>query len=110
VKDSGGLGEFEQLVLLAVVRLKQGATATAIRSEIEEAADRTVSRGALYVTLERLERKGYLGWEAEASGPARGGVPARRFRVTAVGLEALRRARAAVARLARGIERLLGEA
>ncbi len=105
-----GLGEFEQLVLLGIVRLGTGATASAVRSEIEAAAGRRVSRGALYATLERLEGKGYLVWETESSAPARGGIPRRRFLVTRAGFRTLRRTRAAVAALASGIEHLVGEA
>ena len=108
--ESGGLGEFEHLVLLAVVRLKAGATAAAIRAEIISTARRPVSRGALYATLERLERKGYLTWDTEPSGPARGGVPRRCFRMTAAGLRALQRVRAAMAEMSSGLERLVGEA
>lgn len=109
MRDQGGLGEFEQLVLLAVLRLKRQATAASVRAEIETAAHRRVSRGALYVTLERLETKGYLGWDTEAASPARGGVPRRRFKVLPQGLAALRRTRAAMATLAHGLEHLVGE-
>ncbi len=108
--DSAGLGEFEHLVLLAVVRLKPRATAAAVRSELISTAGRRVSRGALYATLERLERKGYLTWDTEPAGPARGGVPRRCFRLTVTGLGALQRVRAAMAAMSSGIERLIGEA
>jgi DNA-binding PadR family transcriptional regulator len=110
MREQGGLGEFEQLVLLAVLRLGDDAMAAAIRSEIEVAASRTVSRGALYATLERLEGKGFLRWEMEDAVPARGGVPRRRFLATPAGVEALRRTRAAVRALARGLERVIGRA
>ena len=110
MRDQGGLGEFEQLVLLAVLRLGDQARASAIRTELEVAAARSVSRGALYATLERLEGKGFLRWQAEAAVPARGGVPSRRFLVTPAGLRAVRRTRAAVRALAQGLERMIGEA
>lgn len=110
MREQGGLGEFEQLVLLAVLRLGQGAMAAPIRAEIEAAADRSVSRGALYATLDRLEGKGYLRWQTEDSVPARGGVPRRRFVVTPAGLRALRRTRAGVRALAKGLEHLIGPA
>ena len=110
MREQGGLGEFEHLVLLAVLRLGDDAMAAAIRSEIEAAASRTVARGALYATFERLEGKGFLRWETEAAVPARGGVPRRRFVVTPAGVEALRRTRAAVRALAQGLERLIGRA
>jgi DNA-binding PadR family transcriptional regulator len=110
MRDQAGLGEFEQLVLLAILRLGDAAMAAAIRSEIEVAASRRVARGALYATLERLEGKGFLRWKTEAAVPARGGVPRRRFVVTPAGVAALRRTRAAVRALARGLEGVIGRA
>ncbi|MGH7471034.1 MAG: PadR family transcriptional regulator [Longimicrobiales bacterium] len=102
------LGEFEQLVLLATLQLDAEARARDIRRRIEESSGRSVSRGALYATLDRLVAKGLLDWEVEASSPARGGLASRRFVVTAGGLEALRRSYKAMVTLARGLERLLG--
>jgi len=93
------LGEFEQLVLLAVLSLENEAFAAEIRRRIEAAAERSVSRGALYATLDRLETKGFLGWEA--------GVR-RRFLVSSDGVAALRRSLEAVKRLSRGLDRRLG--
>ena len=103
------LGEFEQLVLLAVLRLKGEAHAARVRSTIEEGARRRVTRGALYATLDRLSTKGFLDWEVEESTPARGGIPRRRFRVTKDGLGALRQSYNAVRTLSRGLEGLLRE-
>ena len=62
----GFIGEFEQVVLLAALQLKDGAHAPAIGRMLEEDAGRPVSRGALYSTLDRLERKGLLEWHIEA--------------------------------------------
>jgi DNA-binding PadR family transcriptional regulator len=104
------LGEFEQLVLLATLQLGEAARARDIRERLEGAAGRSVSRGALYATLDRLVAKGLLDWELEPSAPARGGLASRRFLVTAEGLEALRRSYRALVTLARGLERLLGRA
>lgn len=101
------LGEFEQLVLLAALRLGEDAYANGISAELETRAARRVTRGALYSTLDRLEAKGYLTWSVEAATPDRGGHPARRFRVTAQGLSALRQHQAAYTRLSAGIEELL---
>ena len=56
------LGEFEQILLLAILRLKDGAFGTPIASELEVRAGRAVSRGALYSSLDRLEKRGYLRW------------------------------------------------
>jgi DNA-binding PadR family transcriptional regulator len=107
---SDALGEFEQLVLLAVLQLDHDAHAARVRERIEEVAQRRVTRGSLYATLDRLTAKGFIDWEVEDSTPERGGIPRRRFQVTTGGLEALRRSYGAVRTLARGLERLLGEA
>ena len=67
------IGEFEHLVLLAVLKLDASARAIDIRRLLEESAQRRVSRGALYATLERLEKKRFLTWRTEKATPARGG-------------------------------------
>jgi PadR family transcriptional regulator, regulatory protein PadR len=103
------LGEFEQLVLLAVLQLDGEAHAANVRETIESGASRRVTRGALYATLDRLTSKGFLDWEVEESTPARGGIPRRRFRVTKSGLVALRQSYNAVRSLSRGLEGVLGE-
>ena len=64
------LGEFEQLLLLAVLRLDADAYGLDIARELEARAGRSVSRGALYTSLDRLEDKGLLRWRVVA-----GGVP-----------------------------------
>jgi len=106
-KDNPYLGEFEQLVLLAVLQLGSNARALDIRRELEEQANRQTARGALYATLERLGGKGLLEWEVEETTPTRGGLPRRRFIVTKAGLEALRTSRMAVSNLSRGLENIL---
>jgi PadR family transcriptional regulator, regulatory protein PadR len=98
------LGEFEQLVLLAVLRLGDDAYAVPIRRIIEEAAARSVSRGALYTTLERLEAKGLLASRMGEPTAERGGRARRYHSVTPAGLRALRAAREAVARLSAGFD------
>lgn len=103
------LGEFEQLVLLAVLRLGEDAYGTGVSAELEERAGRRVSRGALYSALDRLEGKGFLTWEVEPPTPDRGGHPARRFTLTPGGLAALREHQRAYSRLSAGIEELLVE-
>ena len=103
------LGEFEQLVLLAVLQLGSDAHATPVRRAIEEGARRRVTRGALYATLDRLTGKGFLDWEVEEATPARGGIPRRRFRVTKAGVAALRHSYHAVRTLSRGLEHVLRE-
>ena len=83
------LGEFEQIVLLAVVRLAEDAYGVPIRREIEKRAGRKVTVGSLYSTLDRLEAKGYLSsWFADPTAE-RGGRSRRYFRVERPGIEAL---------------------
>ena len=103
------LGEFEHLILLAILQLGRDAHAARVREKIELDAERKVTRGALYVTLDRLTAKQLVEWEVEETTSARGGIPRRRFRVTQPGLEALRRSHAAVRTLSRGLEGVLGE-
>lgn len=107
MKRQASLGEFEQLLLLAVLQLKDGASGTSISTELEERADRRVSRGALYSALDRLEAKGYLTWRVEGSTPERGGHPARLFSVTEPGLDALRGHQRALRNLTQGLDEVL---
>ncbi len=102
-----GLGEFEQLVLLVVIRLGEVAFAPEIARELEDTAGRRVTRGALYSTLNRLESKGLLSWHPEDPGEARGGHIRRRFEVTPDGLLALRDRRDTLLTLWDGIESVI---
>ena len=102
-------GEFEQMVLLAVLRVGSKAYAVPVRAEIQARTGRTVARGALYTALERLEAKGFLASRAGDPIPERGGRSRRYFSVTPDGLAALRAADAAMSRLRRGLESLLDE-
>lgn len=101
------LGEFEQMVLLAVLQKDSSAFALEVRKEIERSAARPVSRGAFYTTLDRLEKKGFLRWDEGTPDDARRTVPLRRFQVTAAGLSALRESRKALDNLSRGLDGLL---
>lgn len=83
------LGEFEQVVLLAVARLKADAYGMSLRTEIVERTGREVAIGAMYATLDRLVAKGYL----RARDDAPEGRPRRFFVITATGVEALETAR-----------------
>ncbi len=106
---SRNLGEFEQAIHLAVVRLGEQAYGLAIRTEIEACAGRRVTHGAAYSTLDRLEDKRLLrSWLGESM-PGRGGRRKRNFEVTATGLEALRSSRKALLNLWSGIEEVLEE-
>lgn len=99
----GALGEFEHLVLLAVLRHRDGVVSSNIGRELEERAQRRVSRGALYAALDRLERKGFLRWQIEEGTPDRGGHPRRRFMVSREGRAAVAAYQQAVKRLMAGI-------
>lgn len=96
-------GEFEQVVLLAVVHLGDDAYGASIRREIEARGNRAVTIGAAYATLDRLVDKGYLK-AREAESTDRGGQPRRFFSITPTGVAALEEARALQARMWRGIE------
>ncbi len=101
------LGEFEQLVLLAILQHRDEGYAILIRRAIEKVTDRPISRGALYRTLDRLEGKGLVAWELEGPTRDRGGNPRKRFDVTPAGVDGLRRSRSVVSRLSAGLEDLL---
>ena len=103
------LGEFEQLLLLAVVRLGAEAHAPDIARELETRAGRTVSRGHLYTTLDRLEDKGLIRWKLAPGGAVRDGLPRRLYTATATGIAALRESRDVLRRMWRGLEGALGE-
>ena len=83
------VGEFELLVLLAILRQADAPYANRVREDLEANAERNVTRGALYRTLDRLASKGLIEWELEPSRtPERGGHPMRRLLVTEEGREA----------------------
>lgn len=103
------LGEFEQMVLLAVLRLGEGAYGLAVRDELEVVAGRTPSSGALYTTLDRLERKGLLRAHSGDALPERGGRPRRHLEVTGAGRQALAHSRQALVALWEGLETALDE-
>jgi DNA-binding PadR family transcriptional regulator len=108
--DRGGviatefLGEFEQMVLLSILRLGSRAYGLAVRDELESVAGRSPSSGALYTTLDRMERKGLIASSPGDPSGERGGRPRRYLSLTTGGLEALRLSRAALLRLWDGVE------
>ncbi len=104
------LGEFEQRVLLAILRCDAGAYPIAIRKEIARASGHDPSRGAFYTTLDRLEAKQLVRWTAEGGDAGRDGLPQRRFSVTPEGVKALRASRKALTELWRGLDDILSEA
>jgi PadR family transcriptional regulator PadR len=105
------LGEFETLLLLAVLQLteqKQEAYGSAIRTDIETRTGRDVPRGSIYVTLDRLEEKGLLHSREGTTSEARGHRQRRNFEVTQAGVRAVRAAVTALSRMQRGLETVLG--
>ncbi len=102
------LGEFEQIVLLAILRLGDNAYGVAIRSEITLCTGRQPAPGALYTTLDRMQEKGIVrSWFGDAT-PQRGGRPKRFFALTKSGHAALVSAQQAYQNMLRGLD-LLGE-
>src|SRR4030095_5403720 len=98
------LGEFEQQVLLVIVRLDEAASGRAIVAELERRAGRRVSRGALYTTFDRLEDKGLLRWRTVPGTEARDGLPRGTYTVSGAGLTAMRAAREVVRNLWDGLD------
>lgn len=105
MKPQDYLGEFEQTVLLAVLRAGENAYAVSIREAIEQRTGRNVSRGALYITLERLEEKGYLRSRLGGATAERGGRPKRFYRVQPSGVAALETSREALERMWKGLKK-----
>jgi PadR family transcriptional regulator PadR len=97
------LGEFEHIIVLALMRLKDRAYGVTVRQEIELRTDREVSIGAVYATLDRLERKGYVMSHRGDPTPERGGRSKRFFRVTANGVAAVNRMHRAVESMTEGL-------
>jgi len=104
------LGEFEHVVLLAVLRLGDEAYAVPILDEIERCTGRSISRGSVYITLDRLETKGYLRSRLADPTPERGGRAKRYYALRPRAIAALRDSRRALVALWRGLDRVLGEA
>ena len=98
------LGEFEQLVMLALIRLKDDAYGVTIRREIESRTGRLVTIGSVYATLERLELKAYVSYRVSVSEPRPGGRWKKFFSLTPAGAAAMRETRAMVARMAAGMD------
>lgn len=103
-----GLGELEQWVLLAVLRLGDGAYAVAVREEIHARTGRDVARGAVYVTLDRLERKGLVRSQLGPPTAERGGKAKRLYLLAAPGLQALKQALHGTQALLEGLPGSLG--
>src|ERR1700683_2577434 len=101
------LGEFEAVVLMAVAHLKDTGYGSTIREAIASRTGRRVSRGAVYITLDRLEAQGLLDSALGDPLPQRGGRPRRAYRLTAAGRQALRHTVRMFVNMHAGLEPLL---
>jgi DNA-binding PadR family transcriptional regulator len=97
------MGEFEQLVLLALLRLNNDAYGMEVREEIEKRTGREISYGAVYTTLDRLERRGYVAHRLGDPTPERGGRAKKYFRALPEGREALRATQQALTVMWKGV-------
>ncbi len=101
------IGELEQMMLLAILRSGDEAYGAALVRELEATAGRRVSRGSVYVTLDRMEVKRWIESSESEPRPERGGRPRRLLRVTPLGLAELRKSRNALLRLWEGLETIM---
>ena len=97
------LGELEQLVLLALLRLGDDAYGVSVQMTLVERTGRSPALATIYTTLSRLEAKGIVVSHLGAATPERGGRAKKHFRVTAAGRSALKRSLADVRALAQGL-------
>lgn len=98
------LGEFEQMVMVAILQLDGDVYGVPIVEEIERRTGRSVSRSAVYVTLRRLEQKGLVSSRMSDPLPERGGKPRRCVHVERDGLRALHESRRAMESMWRGLD------
>ncbi len=106
------LGEVEQLLLVALVALRDKAHGVEVRELIEKQGDKSLSPGAIHTGFERLQRRGYVESQLGDPTPVRGGRRKRHYRITAAGARALRDTYQRLTRMATGrlpeLERLAG--
>lgn len=100
----GHVGEFETLLMMAVMRLGSDAYGVTVREELESETSRTLTLGTVYKTLGRLEHKGHLRSHASEPVAERGGRRKKLYELSPSGLEALRRSLADLRSLARGLD------
>ncbi len=98
------LGELEQLILIAILRLGDQAYGAAIRKELELRAGRAITGGSVYATLDRLEQKGYVTSRLGEPLAERGGRARTYFKVEAPGMKALQASYGALKRMATGVK------
>jgi PadR family transcriptional regulator, regulatory protein PadR len=104
MRGPGYVGEFEHLVLLALLRLADHGYGVTVRREIQSRTRREVSMGAVYSTLDRLEGKGYVKSSLGDPTPERGGRSKRFFRITPKGVAAINRTHTALRRMTEGLK------
>jgi len=97
------LGEFEHLILLAVYRLDRNAYGVSVIQEVEDRTGRTVTQAAAYLTLRRLEEKGFIKSKLGQPTAERGGRAKRFFAITRTGTAQLRDSRDALAKMWEGV-------
>ncbi len=98
------LGEFEQLLLLALLRLEGAGYGATLQNHLRDQGGRTASLGTIYKTLFRLEAKGLVTGQLGDPTPERGGRRKKHYRVTASGHQALQRSLLALRRLSQGLD------
>jgi PadR family transcriptional regulator, regulatory protein PadR len=109
MKQSASLGDFEQVLLLAILRLKlHGAYGVSIRHEITACTKREPTPGAIYTTLDRLETKGLVRSFVGESSPERGGRAKRFYELTTLGMHSLQRVQCDYRNLLKGLKLLEG--
>jgi PadR family transcriptional regulator, regulatory protein PadR len=100
---SDRIGDFERLILFAIVRLGDDVSTVTIRQQIEARTGRAISPGALYTALDRLETRGFLTSRLGDSTPERGGKRKRMYTIEPVGARALTRSYEALRKMASGL-------
>jgi PadR family transcriptional regulator PadR len=103
MSDREGLGEFEHIIILALLRLGDDAYGMRVRQEIEQRAGRETSIGAVYSTLDRLETKGLVESFTGEATAERGGRAKRIFKATSKGIHALERSQQALINMMEGL-------
>jgi PadR family transcriptional regulator, regulatory protein PadR len=101
-------GTFELMVMLAVMRLSDGAYGVPISREIELQCGREVALGSVYATLQRLEDNGLVLSRLGEATPERGGRAKKYFRITAMGLREIRETQRSLRRMWKGLPQLEG--
>ncbi|HEX4164106.1 MAG TPA: PadR family transcriptional regulator [Bryobacteraceae bacterium] len=106
----GSIGQFEQLVLAAILSLRDDAYGVTIQKKVEDLAQpRQISLGAIYVTLDRLEDKGFVSSRLSDPTSERGGRAKRCYRLEALGEQALQESNATAMRISDAISRAFGK-